>query len=183
MKELLGCVQWRYFFFFLFGTLARKYFDKFKTVLNSSLFMALTIVAFFAMVLFNDTIDLMFVHWIYISFVLYGLLGVILIFAFFYKNENSFKKEKQIGRILQYVGRRTLDIYLLHFFFLPRHLDFLGSIFLRYNNPVVEFFVSLLLAIMVIGICLVISNVIRLSPMLGKILFGVNTKTEEFLKR
>lgn len=41
------------------------------------------------------------------------------------------------------------------------------------NNPTLEFVVSIALSILVIGICLIVSNVLRTSPVLGHYLFGV----------
>ena len=38
--------------------------------------------------------------------------------------------------------------------------------------PVIEFFTSSVIAILVIAVCLFVSNVIRLSPWLAKWLFG-----------
>ncbi len=78
-----------------------------------------------------------------------------------------------IGRILQYIGKRTLDVYLLHYFFLPRNLDIVGDFFFTNSNPSIEFFCSFLLAIIVVGLCLVVSNVIRTSDTLAHWLFGV----------
>lgn len=40
------------------------------------------------------------------------------------------------------------------------------------NNPILEFTVSIFLSILVIGVCLVVSNMLRTSPVLGHYLFG-----------
>ena len=48
--------------------------------------------------------------------------------AFFRYYENWFTRERVVGRSLQYVGVRTLDVYLLHYFFLP-HLPAVGAWF------------------------------------------------------
>ena len=77
-----------------------------------------------------------------------------------------------MGRGLQYIGQRTLDIYLLHYFLLPKNLSMLGDFFMLYNNPIVELIVGLFFALLIVGFCLVISNVIRTSDVLAKALFG-----------
>ena len=102
-----------------------------------------------------------------------GFSGSIVTFSFFYKYQDSFTKETKVGRVLQYIGKRTLDIYLLHYFFLPRNLQMVGEWFTENINPTLEFFVSLTLAAMVIALCLVVSNIIRISPLLANWLFGV----------
>ena len=100
--------------------------------------------------------------------------GVVVLFAFFRKKQALFSREKALGRTMQYVGRRTLDIYLIHFFLLPRSLSEF-TFFSDHPMPVIEFFVSSLIAIMVIAVCLVISNIFRLSPWLAHWLFGAKT--------
>jgi fucose 4-O-acetylase-like acetyltransferase len=77
---------------------------------------------------------------------------------------------------LQFIGRRTLDVYLLHYFFLPRNISFIGDFFVEHSNPTLEFFVSVFLACLVIIICLTVSEVLRMSPFLEHRLFGVKEK-------
>lgn len=73
---------------------------------------------------------------------------------------------------MQFVGRRTLDIYVLHYFF-PISTIEIGKFFQVSINPVLEFFVNGFIAILVILICLIVSNVIRMSSFLRHHLFGV----------
>lgn len=102
--------------------------------------------------------------------ILNGLLGITIVYNFFRKYQDSFSKETKLGRILQYIGRRTLDIYLLHYFLLP-DLSNIGEYF-GSSSTVVGLFFGIAIALMVIAVCLVISNTIRLSPILGHYLFG-----------
>ena len=88
-------------------------------------------------------------------------------------------RETVIGRYLQFIGRRTLDVYLLHYFFLPRNIAFIGDFFVEHPNPTLEFFVSVFLACLVILICLTVSEVIRLSPFLQHRLFGVKAQEKK----
>jgi hypothetical protein len=82
----------------------------------------------------------------------------------------------QPSSILKFVGTRTLDIYLLHYFFLPEFL-------LPHANRLLAAIHSLLLplpilfaAIIVVALCLLTSYIIRLSPFLAHYLFGAKTK-------
>ena len=85
----------------------------------------------------------------------------------------SWLKKLYLSRPLQYVGTRTLDIYLLHFFFLPRFLMPYADQLRTYDSRIVEFFVILAIALVVLAITLLASYLIRLSPFLGHYLFGV----------
>ena len=74
-----------------------------------------------------------------------------------------------------FVGRRTLDIYLLHFFFLPKLL-FLTPYLEPTRMMLVQLSLSLIVAALVVGLCLLVSEVIRSSNILAYICFGVKRK-------
>jgi fucose 4-O-acetylase-like acetyltransferase len=77
-----------------------------------------------------------------------------------------------VGRSLQYVGVRTLDVYLLHYFFLP-HLPAVGAWFkANPHNFALEGTAALLVALLVVAFALLTSNILRVSPFLKKWLFG-----------
>ena len=166
----LGMENWREYIFFTFGILVRKHIESFKKLTDNAYVMAGFILVFFFMVFFADKIEYPF--WKPIRRLIYGGISIVVIFSFFRKYEPSFSSERKFGYCLQYVGRRTLDIYMIHYFFLPRHLDFLGNFFVEYSNPSLEFIVTTILSIIVIWISLVIGNTIRLSPKLAYYLLG-----------
>jgi len=87
-----------------------------------------------------------------------------------------FNRISRVGRGLQYIGKLTLDIYLLHYYFLPRNMNVLGIFFKAPPNPTIEQFVSGIFALMVISLCLAVSSVVKLSPVLAHWLFGVKIK-------
>jgi hypothetical protein len=71
------------------------------------------------------------------------------------------------------VGTRTLDIYLLHYFFLPRFLMPYADQLKAFDSHFVEFWVILGISLIVLLLSLLASYIIRLSPFLGHYLFGV----------
>ena len=73
---------------------------------------------------------------------------------------------------MQYIGRRTMDIYMIHYFLLPLNLGFVGQFFADHVNPSMEFFVTSIIALLVILLSLIMGNVIRLSPLLAHYLLG-----------
>lgn len=181
---LFGINAMRYFCFFFLGTMVKRYFDLFVKTTDNGLVMALVILLFFAEVVFRKRIDSLimpdggvpFVLIYEFRFLLAGVLGIMIVFTFFRKNESSFTQNTRVGRCLQYVGRRTLDVYLLHYFFLPRNLEIVGQFFKNNTNPSVEFFVSLLITVWVVSLSLCMSNILRLSSFMEHYLFGVKRK-------
>lgn len=165
----LGVKNWRYYIFFCFGILVRKHFMTFLRLTDSN-WMALVVICFFAMVLWSDGI--IWPLWKPIKTLLYGGLSIVVIFSFFRKYESAFVNNKPIGYCLQYIGRRTLDIYMIHYFLLPRNLHIIGDFFSNNNNPLVEFLVTSSASLLVILISIIIGNIIRLSPLLCHYLLG-----------
>lgn len=74
---------------------------------------------------------------------------------------------------MQYVGRHTLDIYLLHYFFLPTLPVLAGVV---RGVAVIELSVTLIISIIIIMITLLVSEVIRSSDFLAHYLFGAKSK-------
>ena len=164
--------QWQYFIFFYMGNLAHRYQERFFTWLDNERIMAISILLFFGslLVYYNQPIG---IFGIKTTFILWGGLGAILSFAFFRKFKDSFSRQTYVGRMLQYIGHRTLDVYLLHYFFMPKDLSVLGATLMGHGNQTVELFVSLTIVMIVVSLCLLTGNIIRLSPTLAHWLLGV----------
>lgn len=172
MKALMavGVFQWKYYVFFCFGTLVKKYFNTFVSLTEKSWVMGLTVVCFLLSNIIQPLIQLP--HSDLVFFLINGFLGVTIIFTVFRKSEKWFEADHRISHWMQYIGRHTLDIYLLHYFFLPYNLRFVGDYFNAHPDHTVELFVSIALSLMVITVCLLVSKVIYTSPRLGEFLFG-----------
>lgn len=171
-STLLSFNKWWYYVFFVFGAIGRwKGWQLGK--LQSSPFIAIVIVMEFLLLIIRTYFGSTSPFCLYgtVDFFL-GFLGIIIVVSFFAGNENVFSKDHILGRSLQYMGVRTLDIYLLHYFFVPRNLMHVGRWFEEYCNPIVELSVELLLAVAVILFCLVASRILRCSDFLAKWLFG-----------
>lgn len=98
--------------------------------------------------------------------------GLIVVVSFFFSKERYFNEGNISGNLLEYIGRRTLDIYLLHFFFLP-NLKFLQPFLTTGNTVIIQLFVGITVSAAIITLCLLISNVFRSSNFLASWLFGV----------
>lgn len=81
--------------------------------------------------------------------------------------------ESGAGRVLQMIGRYTLDVYFIHYFFLPRNLGAVGEWFRANPNPVIEYALAMAVAAVVIAASLLVGRIIRLSPMLAHWLLAV----------
>ena len=174
LTDVLGFMSfmtWRYFLFFYVGTWVKLNFDRFVQWLKMRWVILFVIIGFviIAMLPHSDSAISE-----YLIFAIGGISGLTMIFTFFRTFSNSFSKEKWLGRSLQFIGTRTLDIYLLHYFFLPRFLLPYARQLQYYNCNAIEFVVILSIALLVLSVTLLASYVIRLNHFLGRYLFGVN---------
>lgn len=165
----LSFMTWRYYLFFFFGTFVKRHFDTFLKWTKKPIVMAIFAVGFIAMALMPRTES---VTLSYLVFAFGGIFGLVLVFTFFHMFSAAFEKRHLLGRSLQYIGTRTLDIYLIHYFILPRFLQPFGEQLRAYGCKPLEFLVALGMAILIVVVCLLVSYMIRLNPFLGHWIFG-----------
>ena len=181
----IGCIisahyLFTYFHFFVCGLLASKYKCFFEKILDNKYIIGVAIIVF----VFGSYIEYYIISpklefWCYNSYkILYEIIetvcaymGIFILYGFFRKNQDVFNCSTQLGKNMQFVGRRTLDIYLLHYFLLP-FLPMVGDFLINYPNAVLELFVGMILSLCVVGVCLIISNIIRTSSFLSYWLLG-----------
>lgn len=160
--------KWQYFVYFVLGTRVRKYFSTYEKLLDSRFFTLIIVVLFFFLLLLDERINL---NKAFVDFVL-AVSGINIVVALFRKHQDLFGTSTRLGRIAQYVGRRTLDIYLLHFFFVNASMTPFFTYFSTHNSPFLEFIISVAISILIIMASLLLSNVLRLNPILAHYLFG-----------
>lgn len=169
---LIGGANLKYFLFFGLGTLVKKHFDTFERWLDATPLVLVSISAYFLMNVFYEPINNSGAIFRFLFIILTACTGIIGIFAFFRKYQANFTSNHPAGVLLQTIGRRTLDIYLLHYFFIPEQMKNAFTIFSDYNLPLIEFVCSLSIAFLIIAVCLGVSAILRVSPTLGHFLFG-----------
>ena len=163
--------MFRYFPFFLFGSIVHRYWEQAQRLMDSRwLFPAVTILATVC------TIEVLKWHtlhlaWASLPHTLAMFMLLSMVFMFF-RHYHEFFEQTRLGTSLQFIGRRTLDIYLLHYFFLPK-LPMVGEFFrVNRHNFILDTTASLVIALLVIGFCIVTSQLLRVSPFFKKYLFG-----------
>jgi len=166
-KGALSMRMWCYYFFFVLGSLVRKHFTLVERLLDSKWLLPCCIIYYFVINILGDTLPTSNIPF---GFTL-SLAGVIILFSFFRAHQQSFSHNTAVGNTLQFIGRRTLDVYLIHYFLIPRQLSFI-TVFADHPMPVIEATISLIIAAVVIAACLLLSSIIRLSPQLAHWVFG-----------
>lgn len=171
-KDILGFLSFvkiRHIIFFWLGTFVRRHFDRFIQFTNNCYITATLIILFASIIVWPILLSTPGIE--YIAYLTAGISGTVICFTFFRIHKEQFSQKTWYGRSLQLIGRRTLDIYLIHYFVLP--YDFVQpDAWLPYHHNTLFVPMALILALWVVVISLLISSILRVSPLLARYLFG-----------
>lgn len=165
----------KYMQFFTLGIMCSKYKQKFFSLLDNNLFRLTVIVGWIVcMILWynlgfknSQPIIYAFIHDIVVRY--FALMTVIIMFS---SNKNMFSADTNWARLLRFIGRRTLDIYMIHYFLLPDLSIF--TPWLKTGNMVIpQMIIGLIITSAIVACCLLISSILRKSRYLESWLFGV----------
>lgn len=93
------------------------------------------------------------------------------------------KYSEQLPKWLSYVGKHSLEIYVLHWFFLPRMQDWGNYIMMHdsfNSNIVLTSGCCLCVCLLIIAFCLVIAKIIEQSSLLNYLCFGTKNNENSF---
>ena len=173
-----------YLQFFVLGHFANKYSTQaFKLIRNNyinALVILFFVAAMIAMTKFGLFADNLVAEWA-LKYELLRYAGLFIVLSFFYKHRNYFEAGGRVSRAMQYIGRRTLDIYMLHYFFvlysknpsLPLVQAITSS-----DSIVVQIAGLGVMTLLIVGLCLLVSEVLRNSNLLAYCLFGAKRVRE-----
>lgn len=161
-----------YILYFILGTRVRKNWTAVEALLDSKFGVAVLVALFAGLNVWGGVVRQLPLGGVAFV-VMTAVSGVFLTIAFFRHYADSFSSATRLGCVMQYVGRRTLDVYLIHYFLLESWMacgvvDFTGT-----SLYFLQFVVCIGISIVVMGGCMLVSNVLRTSPFLGHYLFGV----------
>ncbi len=108
----------------------------------------------------------------HVRMVVFEMSALLLFFAMFYRHRDYFSSDNGLVNTLSFVGKRTLDIYLLHYFFLPKDLHVIGRYFVEHPSPAMEFAVGMLVTFVIIALCLFVSEMLRSSRFMTRWALG-----------
>lgn len=166
--------------FFCMGILSRRHWHRFERILEADWFVTLMIICFVGgcFYFYNGVYSQPKTLGHYLAQgVLHRYSGLFAVLAFFHKRADYFDGDNRVARFLRFTGRRTLDVYMMHMFFMP-HL-FVTGWFTSLNpaNMVVfKLAVAVPVALAITCLCLLCSNLLRTSHFLAVWLFGVRRR-------
>ena len=148
--------------YFLMGTFFSKYTAFKDKVLYSNHLFTIAIIGYILCLMFQDEIP--------VNLKYTGCFAIIILINMFVKY-NQYIPEK-----LSFIGKYSLEIYVFHWFLLPT-LNSLGlwvsTQSLGVNeNFIILFCITFVIAVPIIGICIILSKIIQNSKFLNAVCFG-----------
>lgn len=176
---VVGLQTWHtlnYWPYFMLGIFARRYESATWRIVDNQYFKALMITSFFLLVLFYGCRHRYSPEWdlVMTAMRFSGLMTILLTFRTY---RDWFDRDSAVSNTMSLVGSRTLDIYYLHYFFIP-NLSFMKGWLSQGagDNVLAMLTFGLLVSALVVALCMLISAILRTSPLLASWLFGASQK-------
>lgn len=161
----------KYLPFFMLGAFARGKMNIFESLLKSDIVRIGCIGCVITYYFIISITDIPQPLNIIIDEYVIRVITLIMIIQFFYACRDYFDKRSKAANTIKFVGRRTLDIYFLHYFFLP-NLLFLRPFVAEYNSIVLQLAIGITISVFITAITLLIGQVLRMSPVLAQWVLG-----------
>lgn len=161
---LLNCVS--FYPFFIMGSLASKYklLDKLR---NADWLFSFCVVG--SLVLFCVEMPVHALESFSRRLLLPFFLVAVVTSLFMSRSE----KTSRVERLMEYVGRRTLDVYVIHYFFISRiHLSVVDRWLEHTGNDILSLVLSVLLSVVVVALSLGVGNVLRHGRLIERLCYG-----------
>lgn len=162
-----------YFPYFAVGIIARAKIDMFEKLLSNNIAKIIILIAVVSSWIINSLgVPIPFEY----SPLAYPfrLITLLLVIQFFYSIRHEFDRDTLFSKTARIIGRRTLDIYFIHYFFIP-DLHFLNPYFSTGNPVFLQLTLGMPMALILVGLCLLVGQVIRMSPPLAEWLLGAKS--------
>lgn len=160
-----------YFPFFIMGYFFMRNQEKLTLKFNNLVYTISSVIFVVLYVIY----DKYHIHLLPFQWIL-ALLAMVSIISLFRSFEEHFSNNKKYINIIESIGRNTLEIYVLHYFFIPRNMKYLKDIIIPNNlidtNVVIELAINSSIACVTIAVTLCCAFLINKNLFLKKILFG-----------
>lgn len=173
------------FGYFALGYFAKKYQDVSDRIIKSDFLNTLAILIYtisWFLLLYCEIEVTYPIIGLAIRWVIAPYTGIFIIYSLFFRHRCFFDTNGRFSHICVVVGRNSLNIYMLHYFFLYIHgfsgIPFVRNIIFYCSNISLQFIGSAIIASMIICMCLLCSKIIQNSHFLDYWLLGGKAKND-----
>lgn len=174
VSGISGLPMFRYYMYFVVGRLIHMHLDALLQYKYRNFYMSFIVFGFLILSVYNWCYNVNLVGSLFhANLIIFELFALLSVFVFMYRKREYFSSHSYGSRIIRFIGRRTFDIYLLHYFFLPEDLSVFGHYFVNHPAPVLELVFGGMITFIIIVVCLIISEMLRQSATVSRWLLGV----------
>lgn len=161
-----------YFLFFIIGIMIKRNENEFFRVCETQWFRTCLIGGTFSIYILRYSMQSDLSRSILVcgDFII-SIVSSIAIFVVFYLTNKYWQSDVHISNSMKLIGSKSLDIYMLHYFFIPA-LPMLGTYFRSGCNSAIEIVVVGSISLLVVALCVFTSRIIALARPLYLLLFG-----------
>lgn len=173
VSGIVGIPMLKYYIYFMAGRLIHLNLENLLRYKYRDTLVSVVIFGFLLSAVYNwcfnvELSGLLF----HVNFIIFELFALLSVFVLFYKKRTYFSSSSRVSKAITFIGRRTLDIYLLHYFFLPKDLSIFGNYFVNHPAPIFELAFGGIVTILIVAVCLIVSEILRQSTFCRKWLLG-----------
>lgn len=169
IAQILGLAQWKYFIFFTLGMFVRRASETIISDKGGAAIVSTFLIVFVANAIGNFQLNGLLYN---LNLLLKEISIVLLAYYVFYTYRFKFSSQTRMGRWLSKIGTYTLEIYLMHYFVLPRHLNGVVDIVVLDENHLFASIVVMGIALMVVGVVLVFIAILQSNSYIKKMLWN-----------
>ena len=159
----------KYFHFFVLGILAMRYKVQYEKIMKNEFFKAFVLLAFFALLFLLDYSIWPKPIFHFMRDIVLRYLGTFMVVSFFVCHASWFDRKSKINATILSIGRKSLAIYLLQYFFIP-HFALNGWI--NDCDLFTIHVISLVYTIVITIICLMFISILSNSQFVKKFVLG-----------
>lgn len=160
----------KYFQFFVIGIMAMKYSDCYEKIMHNDKLKALALLGFFTLLfIINYDVWPSAVFHLMRDIVL-RYLGTFIVVSWFVCHDDWFNANTKVNQILLDIGRKSLAIYLLQYFFIPDfkvYTKWLGDM-----DGVMMHMISFACTAIILAVCYIFISVLSNSLIIKKYILG-----------
>lgn len=160
----------KYFQYFSIGVIAKMYASTYDRVMRNETIKLITTGTFFVLLalLFYGMLPSVAYH--FLRDIVLRWVGTFVVIAWFYSNKDRFEQDTRLNKWMSKIGKNSLAIYLLQYFFLP---DFKAFPKLIESMDIVSVHIfSFIYAVVITVVCLIFIELLSNSAIIKKYALG-----------
>ena len=161
----------KYFYFFSLGVFARMYQTTFDKIIHNEGFKSIVILGFFFLLFLMDYKLFPVPVFHLLRDIILRVMGTAIVVMLFALHSSTWEASGRVIKLINDIGKKSLAIYLLQYFFLP-DLDCFKDVVTKFDNYTI-YIISFVYTIIITFTCLVFIKLLEKSKFVKEYVLGM----------